>query len=297
MDSDKGAGRTGQGGCLGVLAACPPSGLLPRVPSRLPKYGPPYPPSSRISSPVRPPMDDLAHESRPIHSLNRKRKADQDDHNVPPSPSDPPSTPDAMLIDPQATPRCPADAPTSGPSTSSWHIARSSQGMAPSWPQPPCPSCAPSAFNPRRLREGQPSPKRLRLEIPCPPPGSPHRSRRSRGPTSRHHHGRHRRAGETRDTGIVSATEPGPSRGSLLRSASLPSLSSSSRSVPASPIEPITISPHIPSHQPPINRETLKELDLEAILRNPQLRQYPFLFLLTVASIVFTPMYTCLCRP
>ncbi|TBU62315.1 T-complex protein 11-domain-containing protein [Dichomitus squalens] len=216
-------------------------------------------------------MDDLAHESRPIHSLSRKRKADQDDHNGPPSPSDPPPTPDAMLIDPQATPRCPADAATPGPSTSPWHIARSTQGMAPSWPHPPSPSCAPSAFNPQRNREGQASPKRLRIEIPCTPPGSP-RSRRLRGPSSRHHLGRHRRAGETRDTGIVSATEPGPSRGSLLRTASLPSVSSSSRSVPASPVEPITISPHIPPHQPPINRETLKELDLEAILRNPQLR-------------------------
>ncbi|KAI0770307.1 hypothetical protein C8Q74DRAFT_1457461, partial [Fomes fomentarius] len=50
----------------------------------LPKYGPhillllPYLP------PPPPPMDDLAHESRrPIHSLNRKRKADNDDHNGP----------------------------------------------------------------------------------------------------------------------------------------------------------------------------------------------------------------------
>ncbi|KAI1789612.1 Tcp11-domain-containing protein [Ganoderma leucocontextum] len=214
-------------------------------------------------------MDDLAHESRPIHSLNRKRKADQDDHNVSPSPSDPASPPDSMLIDPQATPRCPADAATPGPSTAPWPIARSRQGMSP-WHQPSSP-CAPSPFIPPRTREGQPSPKRLRIEIPCTPLASPHRLRRPHRTASRHA-GRQRRAGETRDTGIVSATEPGPSRGSLLRTASLPLPSSSSRSVPVSPIEPITISPHIPPHQPPINRETLKELDLEAILRNPQLR-------------------------
>jgi hypothetical protein len=36
------------------------------------------------------------------------------------------------------------------------------------------------------------------------------------------------------------------------------------------PIDPC--SPHIPVRNPPINKDTLKELDLEAILRNPQLR-------------------------
>ncbi|KAH9936309.1 T-complex protein 11-domain-containing protein [Fomitopsis serialis] len=81
---------------------------------------------------------------------------------------------------------------------------------------------------------------------------------------------RRSRTHDTRDTGIVSATEPGPSRGSLLRICTLPTTPRPSSSVPVSPIE--TFSPHIPSHQPPINRDTLKELDLEAILRNPQLR-------------------------
>jgi hypothetical protein len=36
------------------------------------------------------------------------------------------------------------------------------------------------------------------------------------------------------------------------------------------PIDPC--SPHIPVRNPPINKDTLKELDLEAILHNPQLR-------------------------
>ncbi|KAI0754963.1 T-complex protein 11-domain-containing protein [Daedaleopsis nitida] len=216
-------------------------------------------------------MDDLAHQSRPIHSLNRKRKASQDDRNVPSSSQDPSNAPEPMLIDVQATPRCPTDA-ASGPS---WPIARARQGMSSSWPTAsPSPRPHTPAFVPQRAHEGQPAPKRLRIEIPGTPPSSPHRPRRSqRMPPSRHL-GRHRRAGDTRDTGIVSATEPGPSRGSLLRTASLPSLPShsSTRSIPSSPIESSTISPHIPPHQPPINRETLKELDLEAILRNPQLR-------------------------
>jgi hypothetical protein len=38
------------------------------------------------------------------------------------------------------------------------------------------------------------------------------------------------------------------------------------------PIDPS--SPHIPCLQPLINRQTLKELDLDAILRNPQLRKF-----------------------
>lgn len=212
-------------------------------------------------------MDDLAHESRPIHSLNRKRKADQDDHNGSPNAPDPVASPDPMLIDVQATPRCPApDAP--GPSSSAWPLARAAQGMSPSWPQPPA-----AAFLPQRPREGQPSPKRPRIEIPsCTSPASPRARRR---PSPRHP-SRHRRPGDPRDAGAMSAVEPAPSRKPILRTASLPTLPSHTRSLPVSPIEPNTVSPHVPPHQPPINRETLKELDLEAILRNPQLRQSPF---------------------
>ncbi|KAI0335910.1 Tcp11-domain-containing protein [Cubamyces sp. BRFM 1775] len=188
------------------------------------------------------------------------------------------------------TPRRPADAPD-GPSTSSWMLARSRQGMPTPWSQPSSSSSASSSSSsssssarpstpliaPQLERDGQPASKRLRIEIPTTPPGSPRRSRRAHRPHPRTDAGYQRRLrpGETRDTGIVSATEPGPSRGSLLRTSSLPGTSSSylkSRSVPVSPIDPCSISPHIPPHQPPINRETLKELDLDAILRNPQLR-------------------------
>ncbi|KAI0632116.1 T-complex protein 11-domain-containing protein [Trametes polyzona] len=167
------------------------------------------------------------------------------------------------------TPRRPADAPD-GPSSSTWMLARSRQGMPPSWsPSASSSACppAPALVPPQLDREGQPSAKRLRIEIPSTPPSSPHRARRPQRPSLRTSQ-RNRRLGETRDTGIVSATEPGPSSGSLLRP---PRLSSAS-SLPVSPIDPCSLSPHIPPHQPPINRETLKELDLDAILRNPQLR-------------------------
>ncbi|KAH9891640.1 T-complex protein 11-domain-containing protein [Cubamyces lactineus] len=184
------------------------------------------------------------------------------------------------------TPRRPADAPD-GPSTSSWMLARSRQGMPAPWSQPSSSSASSSSSSARpsstliapqleRERDGQPASKRLRIEIPTTPPGSPRRSRRALRPSPRTTAGYQRRLrpGETRDTGIVSATEPGPSRGSLLRTSSLPGPSSyhKSKSVPVSPIDPCSVSPHIPPHQPPINRETLKELDLDAILRNPQLR-------------------------
>ncbi|KAI0044401.1 Tcp11-domain-containing protein [Auriscalpium vulgare] len=52
------------------------------------------------------------------------------------------------------------------------------------------------------------------------------------------------------------------------------SLASSSARV-VIPIDPC--SPHIPVRHPPVNKDTLKELDLDAIMRNPQLR-HDFLF-------------------
>ncbi|KAI0822279.1 T-complex protein 11-domain-containing protein [Trametes gibbosa] len=225
-------------------------------------------------------MDNLAHDARhPCHTINRKRKADQDDHSQVPQPAplpDPPTNTDAIRIDINMTPRRPADSPN-GPSSSAWMLARTSQGMTITpWPQSPSSSSSssasptPAVFIPTH-REGQPSAKRLRIEIPASSQASSSRARRPQRPSPRTTQ-RRRRAGETRDTGIVSATEPGPSSGSLLRPPRLPASSAKSHSAPVSPIDPCSLSPHIPPHQPPINRETLKELDLDAILRNPQLR-------------------------
>ncbi|CAK5284199.1 unnamed protein product [Mycena citricolor] len=74
------------------------------------------------------------------------------------------------------------------------------------------------------------------------------------------------------DIGIVSTTDPGPASGSLLRlrDAVFDKSPVSPPSTFSVPIDPN--STHIPPLQPPINRHTLKELDLDVIIRNPQLR-------------------------
>ncbi|KAJ7459835.1 T-complex protein 11-domain-containing protein [Mycena latifolia] len=73
------------------------------------------------------------------------------------------------------------------------------------------------------------------------------------------------------DIGIVSTSDPGPSSGSLLRLRDTVFTKSISPSAISSiPIDPN--SSHIPPLHPPINRNTLKELDLDVIIRNPQLR-------------------------
>ncbi|KAJ7175825.1 T-complex protein 11-domain-containing protein [Mycena filopes] len=76
---------------------------------------------------------------------------------------------------------------------------------------------------------------------------------------------------DLQDIGIVSTSDPGPSSGSLLhlRDTVL------TKSFPPSAISSVPIDPnstHIPPVQPPINRSTLRELDLDVIIRNPQLR-------------------------
>ncbi|KAL0578628.1 Protein SOSEKI 1 [Marasmius crinis-equi] len=72
---------------------------------------------------------------------------------------------------------------------------------------------------------------------------------------------------DVEDIGLIPTVAPGPSTGSLLhlRRSSLPALID----VPI-PIDSNSV--HVPSVQPYISRQTLKELDLETILRNPQLR-------------------------
>ncbi|PSR74802.1 hypothetical protein PHLCEN_2v9516 [Hermanssonia centrifuga] len=207
-------------------------------------------------------MDDYPHESSTLHSLTRKRKADSDDCQLSNTPSN--NTADSVLLDTAATPRMPCK-PQNG------------HHLLPSWQQQQLMSTSVSII-PTFCQEGPSRPKRPRIEIPYAVPAASRRLRRGRishspmaSPTRRFV--RRARLVDIRDTGIVSAVEP--RRVPPLRTGNLPPPSPSphtriSHSVPVTPIEPI--SPHIPSHQPPINRETLKELDLEAILRNPQLR-------------------------
>lgn len=107
------------------------------------------------------------------------------------------------------------------------------------------------------LRKRPPLPRKSPLK-PRPPP------------TPRH-------GSDIEDLGMVSAADPGPSSGSLLRLRPAPnSVDPSSPSVvPFFPID--TNSIHIPSPHPLVNRQTLKELDLDVILRNPQLRVFNFI--------------------
>ncbi|KAF9533259.1 T-complex protein 11-domain-containing protein [Crepidotus variabilis] len=77
---------------------------------------------------------------------------------------------------------------------------------------------------------------------------------------------------------VVTSSDPGPSSGSLLRERHIPPPPSLKRP-PATPTTPILnslqpdySSPHIPPLSPLINRQTLRELDLDVIIRNPVLR-------------------------
>lgn len=202
-------------------------------------------PSFPFSSP---PMDDLA--------APRKRKADQDDQ------SDSTSTEQVSVISPPSptsnAPRHPWLASGSDPSV--WSSSSSPQVSSPlssevSFSYPPKPTKRPrlekietSLRHPKRFGQSRKS-----AVFTCRPsplrPGS-----------------------DIEDIGVVPTADPGPSTGSLLDLRAVPKLPDPAPSSPFIPID--TNSPHIPSLQPLINRQTLKELDLDTILRNPQLRAF-----------------------
>ncbi|KAJ6512248.1 T-complex protein 11-domain-containing protein [Mycena vitilis] len=186
-------------------------------------------------------MDDLA-------SNHRKRKAPSDD------PQDPsvPDAVDAILVDPavastQNTPNAPRQ---------SWLAAE------PMWPTSlafrPSPQKRPRLQKRESRREYGPPPRRGLAKRSCmrPPRSPPHP----------------RLGNDLEDCGIVSTSDPGPSSGSLLhlRDTVFTKSPVSPSAVSSVPIDPN--SSHIPPVHPPINRNTLKELDLDVIIRNPQLR-------------------------
>ncbi|KAG5648312.1 hypothetical protein DXG03_004884 [Asterophora parasitica] len=185
-------------------------------------------------------MDDLAHD----YPLNhRKRKADADDVQ-----DTAPTVP--AIVSPDA------DAPR--------QLAASDSLWPPSSPQVSSPLSAGVIFKRPRLQKietslrftRKPARKSAVKATPSRPP-----------PTTRHGIG-----SDIEDLGLVSAADPGPSSGSLLHLRTGPK--SADPSFPSVlPLFPIdTNSTHIPSLQPLVNRQTLKELDLDVILRNPQLR-------------------------
>ena len=262
-------------------------------------------------------MDGCKNEHAAIHSMSRKRKADTDaapttadadDHDQPvPPPVDSPA-----LVH-SATPRIPSKL-----------LDSHAHALIPPWQQQPAndphpvdPAFAAVPLNVNLAVEGPSKPKRPRIEIPSAIPTGPRRLRRGvRSPyttsallASPRRFARHARLTEIRDTGVVSAIEPLNRR--LALSVLCPDVSSpasspvpppahvhrvgvrTARSAPVTPIDSSAPNaPHVPPHQPPINRITLKELDLEAILRNPQLRQSHFVF----SCLSFpVPVHACIC--
>jgi len=204
-------------------------------------------------------MDDIAHDFPFNH---RKRKAQADEQEVPSS-----SEQTVIIPPPLATssiaPRHPWLA--SGTDPSIWSTS------SPSSPQVSSPLSAEVSF----IYPPKP-PKRPCLEkLVTTSLRHPRRhSRKSAVFSSRP--SPLRPGNDIEDIGVVSTADPGPSTGSLLGLRAGPKLPdpSSQSVVPFIPID--TNSPHIPSLQPLINRQTLKELDLDTILRNPQLRaSYP----------------------
>ncbi|KAJ6613340.1 T-complex protein 11-domain-containing protein [Mycena sp. CBHHK59/15] len=188
-------------------------------------------------------MDDIAHEpchGRPVN--HRKRKADTDDQQD----NAPPDAVDAILADPAAVA---SGAGNPRPSTAPRQSWLATTGM---WPSS-------LAFRP-----GPHKRPRLQKRDPM----APARRVARRPPRSPPHP---RLGNDLEDIGIVSTSDPGPSSGSLLRLRDTVFTKSISPSTISSiPIDPN--SSHIPPLQPPINRNTLKELDLDVIIRNPQLR-------------------------
>ncbi|KDQ62422.1 hypothetical protein JAAARDRAFT_30329 [Jaapia argillacea MUCL 33604] len=210
----------------------------------------------------------------PLAPFTRKRKADTDECQV----SDPSSStsqssasPEPILTDCSGAPRVSLNA-----ACQSWY-ASNDEGTNPiPTDEPPAAVWATSSEPPSPVvyedNCDNPSPaKRPRVDIAGSPPVSPsRRSPRKRLPPSPHRSAlRRRRMGDLQDMGLPRSGSPGPTFGSLLRK-DIDSFDPSHHQSPTLNLDPA--SPHIPSPFPLVNRETLKELDLEAILRNPQLR-------------------------
>ncbi|KAH7921318.1 Tcp11-domain-containing protein [Leucogyrophana mollusca] len=219
-------------------------------------------------------MGDLGHS---IPSVNcRKRKAGSDEECQDSVVNDPTAPCDDMLVDSAVAPRRLPNAPRQPPS-SPWLSTDTAHAVWPSEPSPTDtppvspltpvepPQDAPSRFNKRPRIETESlvvSPSRTQRRSSEKPSSS-----RSFRPSIRRS-----RKSEPRDTGGVFHNESGSVSSTPLRV-------ESNCSGPDCPHHPLPTLPpidlnssHIPSMYPLINRQTLKELDLGAILRNPQLR-------------------------
>lgn len=188
-------------------------------------------------------MDNLAHDYPALN--HRKRKADPDDYDCHPD------TPSVVNQDPSSS--AAAAASNSGLLNAPRQPYLTSESDEALWPSSSSSSsseCACHATKRPRLDKLSISARKSSRRSPV-SSSSPIRS-----PLAR-------QGSDIEDIGIVPTVDPGPSSGTLLR-----------RSSPW----PLAVSfEHsalpVPPPKPLINRETLKELDLESILRNPQLRE------------------------
>ncbi|KAG6334260.1 hypothetical protein ID866_4835 [Astraeus odoratus] len=219
-------------------------------------------------------MGDLGH---PLPSVNcRKRKADADEDCQHSITQDSPPTADDMLVDGSVAHR-PSYAPRQPP-TSPWLSTDTACAVWPSVSSP-TDTAPPSPLSPSGSKHEPTlrSPKRPRVDTSDLPPTKSHlrvsdRHSPSRSSLSPHSPTRRPRKRHEHREAVGSPAQSAPQPPVLRIDSQYPPTDNS-----LSPVHPpfpyIDLgSPHIPSLHPLINRQTLKELDLSAILRNPQLR-------------------------
>lgn len=183
-----------------------------------------------------PSMDDLAHELPLNH---RKRKADSDDCS-PADSQDSRAASDSLIVDTSA-------AATARPFVGATRLCMPTGNV---WSSPSSPSCSP--VSPQAEYDTYPSnrPKRPRLDMMDCPSANP--------------------AKDTRKDILSDSAKFSSTSATLIDPAAGPSNSRRSTRSPPATID--CSSPLIPSLRPPVNRQTLQELELDSIIRNPQLR-------------------------
>ncbi|KAG7443077.1 uncharacterized protein BT62DRAFT_1078806 [Guyanagaster necrorhizus] len=181
---------------------------------------------------------------------NRKRKADSDDQD----PSSTDAVVDAMLVDqPSSGVSCSAPRQSWLRTGAIWDTGEQQLASPAKRPRHETAKMPPRAMPSRHLALAR------RFPVKMPPAKPP--------PIDRY-------GSDVEDLGIVCGTDPGPSTGSLLHLRDTPVVAKCVLRPPdaAQPMHVEANSPHIPPQLPLVNRHSLKELDLDVILRSPQLR-------------------------
>ena len=204
-------------------------------------------------------MDDFAHQCPLNH---RKRKADQDDLQQDAS------SPDSVV----SNDRQPLTVSTPSPNAPR-QLRLTSETNDNLWTSP----SSPQVSSPLSSQFTANTAKRPRINTRIQdrrfPTLSPRKIIAPRMAADRH-------GSDIEDIGIVSTSDPGPASGSLLRERPIVSPHAGEKTsvatmsdTPASSIFDFS-SRHIHAMVPLIGRYTLKELELDSIFRNPQLRAY-----------------------